>query len=130
VIAATNRPNVLDKAILRFIYTCLCVFVYLCICLCVIDRFVYWIFRSGRFDLHIQIPLPDLAGRECILQIHLRKVKLSPSLDVIGLSERIAKETDSWTGADLASLVNEVVKSCLVLSCFALLCFALSLGRF
>lgn len=75
VIAATNRPDVLDPALLR----------------------------PGRFDRQVVVPLPDILGREQILNVHLRKVAASddvkPSL--------IARGTPGFSGADLANLVNE-----------------------
>ena len=74
-IAATNRPDVLDPALLR----------------------------PGRFDREIVIDLPDLKGREEILRVHSRKVRLSPSVDM----RRIARGTPSFSGAELAALVNE-----------------------
>lgn len=75
VMAATNRPDVLDPALLR----------------------------PGRFDRQVAIELPDVKEREAILNIHLRKVKAEPNLDV----NRIAKATPGCSGADLANLVNE-----------------------
>ncbi len=75
LLAATNRPDVLDPALLR----------------------------PGRFDRQIVINLPDLKGREQILRIHGRKVKLSPRVDL----ERVARATPGFSGADLEALVNE-----------------------
>jgi len=75
VIAATNRPDVLDPALLR----------------------------PGRFDRQVVVPLPDLRGREQILNVHMRKVPLSA--DVV--SRDIARGTPGFSGADLANLVNE-----------------------
>ena len=75
LIAATNRPDVLDPALLR----------------------------PGRFDRHIVIDRPDINGREAILKVHVRKVKLSK--DVI--LKRLASQTPGFSGADLANLVNE-----------------------
>jgi cell division protease FtsH len=75
LLAATNRPDVLDPALLR----------------------------PGRFDRQIVINLPDLKGREHILRIHSRKVKLSPRVDLA----RIARATPGFSGADLEALVNE-----------------------
>jgi cell division protease FtsH len=75
LLAASNRPEVLDPALLR----------------------------AGRFDRRITIDMPDLRGRAKILQVHLRKVKASPALDV----DRIAARTPGFSGADLATLVNE-----------------------
>jgi cell division protease FtsH len=75
IIAATNRPDVLDPALLR----------------------------PGRFDRQIVVPRPDIAGREKILQVHMKKVPLAP--DVI--AKVIARGTPGFSGADLANLVNE-----------------------
>src|SRR5574344_1702694 len=77
LIAATNRPDVLDKALLR----------------------------PGRFDRQIMVGLPDLRGREAILNVHLkkRKVPLAKDVDV----RAIAKGTPGLAGADLENLINE-----------------------
>jgi cell division protease FtsH len=75
LIAATNRPDVLDPALLR----------------------------PGRFDRQVVVPNPDVLGREQILQVHLRKVKLGPDVD----AKIIARGTPGFSGADLANLVNE-----------------------
>ena len=75
LIAATNRPDVLDPALLR----------------------------PGRFDRQIVIDMPDLAGREAILRVHARKVKLSPGVDL----SVVARATPGFSGADLEALVNE-----------------------
>ncbi|MCF0221663.1 MAG: ATP-dependent zinc metalloprotease FtsH, partial [Fibrobacter sp.] len=77
LIAATNRPDVLDKALLR----------------------------PGRFDRQIVVGLPDLKGREEILRVHLRKrkVPLADDVDV----KAVAKGTPGLAGADLENLVNE-----------------------
>ena len=75
IIAATNRPDVLDPALLR----------------------------PGRFDRQIVVPNPDVAGREKILRVHMRKVPLAPDVD----SKVIARGTPGFSGADLANLVNE-----------------------
>ena len=75
LIAATNRPDVLDPALLR----------------------------PGRFDRHVVVPNPDLAGREKIIRVHLRKVPLAPDVD----PRVIARGTPGFSGADLANLVNE-----------------------
>jgi cell division protease FtsH len=75
VVAATNRPDVLDKALLR----------------------------PGRFDRQIVIPLPDIKGREEILNLHAQKVNIAPDVD-LGI---IAKSTPGFSGADLANIVNE-----------------------
>ena len=75
VIAATNRPDVLDPALLR----------------------------PGRFDRQVTVPLPDIRGREQILQVHMRKKKLANEVSL----EVIAKRTPGFSGADLANLLNE-----------------------
>lgn len=75
VIAATNRPDVLDAALLR----------------------------PGRFDRQVVVPLPDIRGREQILQVHMRKVPCSPDVD----ANVLARGTPGMSGADLANLVNE-----------------------
>ena len=75
VIAATNRPDILDPALMR----------------------------PGRFDRHITVERPDAAGRERILRIHASKKPLTKDVDL----ERIASRTPGFTGADLASVVNE-----------------------
>jgi cell division protease FtsH len=75
IVAATNRPDVLDPALLR----------------------------PGRFDRQIVIDLPTLEGRERILALHARKLKLAPEVDL----RRIARGTPGFSGADLANLLNE-----------------------
>ena len=75
LIAATNRPDVLDPALLR----------------------------PGRFDRQITVPNPDVAGREKILRVHMRKVPVAPNVD----PKVIARGTPGFSGADLANLVNE-----------------------
>ena len=75
IIAATNRPEILDPALLR----------------------------PGRFDRHIVVDRPDLKGREAILRIHTREVKLAPDVDL----KVIAARTPGMVGADLANIVNE-----------------------
>jgi len=75
LIAATNRPDVLDPALLR----------------------------PGRFDRRIVVDLPDVKGREAILRVHARKVKLSPEVDL----KVIARGTPYFSGADLENLLNE-----------------------
>ena len=75
VIAATNRPDVLDPALMR----------------------------PGRFDRQVVVPLPDIRGREQILNVHMRKVPLSPDVK----ADIIARGTPGMSGADLANLVNE-----------------------
>lgn len=75
IIAATNRPDVLDPALLR----------------------------PGRFDRQIAIDLPTIDGREAILKMHVRKLKLAKGVDL----RRIARGTPGFSGADLANLLNE-----------------------
>jgi cell division protease FtsH len=75
ILAATNRPETLDKALLR----------------------------PGRFDRRIPVELPDLAGREAILKVHAKKVKLGPDIDL----NAIARATSGASGADLANIINE-----------------------
>jgi cell division protease FtsH len=75
LIAATNRPDVLDPALLR----------------------------PGRFDRQVVVPNPDVAGREKILRVHMRKVPLASDVD----PKVIARGTPGFSGADLANLVNE-----------------------
>ena len=75
IMAATNRPEVLDPALLR----------------------------PGRFDRQVLVDKPDVKGREAILRIHVRQVKLAEDLDL----KVIAARTAGFAGADLANLVNE-----------------------
>ncbi|MGH1398062.1 MAG: ATP-dependent zinc metalloprotease FtsH [Alphaproteobacteria bacterium] len=75
ILAATNRPDVLDPALLR----------------------------PGRFDRQIQVPLPDVGGREKILEVHMKKVPLANNVD----SSVLAKGTPGFSGAELANVVNE-----------------------
>jgi cell division protease FtsH len=81
VIAATNRRSVLDPAILR----------------------------PGRFDRHVVLSYPDQKGREAILQVHARKVKLEGGDDRSSLLSQLADEafTGNFSGADLRNVVNE-----------------------
>ncbi|MBL6811316.1 MAG: ATP-dependent zinc metalloprotease FtsH [SAR86 cluster bacterium] len=75
IIAATNRPDVLDPALLR----------------------------PGRFDRQVVVPLPDIKGREQILNVHVRKVPIDKDVE----TSFIARGTPGFSGADLANLVNE-----------------------
>ena len=75
IMAATNRPEILDAALLR----------------------------PGRFDRQVLVDRPDVKGREKILQLHAKKVKLSPTVE-LGV---IAAKTPGFVGADLANIVNE-----------------------
>ncbi|MDO9194753.1 MAG: ATP-dependent zinc metalloprotease FtsH [Undibacterium sp.] len=75
VVAATNRADVLDKALLR----------------------------PGRFDRQVTVSLPDIRGREQILNVHMRKVPIAPDVR----ADIIARGTPGFSGADLANLVNE-----------------------
>jgi len=75
IIAATNRPDVLDPALLR----------------------------PGRFDRQVTVSLPDVKGREEILGVHAKKIKLAPGTDL----QVIARGTPGFSGAELANLINE-----------------------
>jgi cell division protease FtsH len=75
VIASTNRPDILDKALTR----------------------------PGRFDREIAVNLADVRGREAIINVHARKLKLEPELDL----QWIARGTPGFSGAELANLMNE-----------------------
>jgi cell division protease FtsH len=75
VIASTNRPDILDKALTR----------------------------SGRFDREVAVNLSDASGREAILKVHARTLKLEPGLDL----QWIARGTPGFSGAELANLLNE-----------------------
>ena len=75
IIAATNRPDVLDPALLR----------------------------PGRFDRQVTVNLPDVRGREAILKVHAKNVKLAPNVDL----SIIARGTPGYSGAELANLLNE-----------------------
>jgi cell division protease FtsH len=75
IMAATNRPEILDPALLR----------------------------PGRFDRHVALDRPDLNGREKILKVHAKQIKLAPQVDL----RAIAAKVPGFVGADLANLVNE-----------------------
>jgi len=75
ILAATNRPDVLDKALLR----------------------------PGRFDSQIVLDLPDIKGRKQILRVHIKNIKTDDTVNL----EAIARSTPGFSGADLASLINE-----------------------
>ena len=75
VMAATNRPETLDPALLR----------------------------PGRFDRHVLVDRPDVAGREEILEVHLQNIRMGEDVDV----KRVAAITSGFVGADLANFVNE-----------------------
>ena len=75
ILAATNRPETLDPALLR----------------------------PGRFDRRIPVELPDLNGREAILKVHARDVKMDPAVDF----NAVARATSGASGADLANIINE-----------------------
>ncbi|HSD27875.1 MAG TPA: ATP-dependent zinc metalloprotease FtsH [Vicinamibacteria bacterium] len=79
IMAATNRPEVLDQALLR----------------------------AGRFDRQVVVDRPDLRGREAILKVHVRKVKLAGDADL----HVVAQRTPGMVGADLAKVVNEAALS-------------------
>ena len=75
VMAATNRPETLDPALLR----------------------------PGRFDRQIVVDRPDVRGRQAVLEVHAKKVKIAPEVDL----KSIAARTPGFTGADLSNLINE-----------------------
>jgi len=75
IIAATNRPDVLDPALLR----------------------------PGRFDRQVVVGLPDIIGREKILKVHAKKIKMAPDVNL----RTVARGTPGFSGADLANIVNE-----------------------
>ncbi|MFA5851840.1 MAG: ATP-dependent zinc metalloprotease FtsH [Spirochaetales bacterium] len=75
ILAATNRPDVLDPALLR----------------------------PGRFDRQVLVDRPDMPGREAILRIHAKGIKLDDSVDL----SKVARSTPGFVGADLANIVNE-----------------------
>jgi cell division protease FtsH len=75
LIAATNRPDVIDPALLR----------------------------PGRFDRQIMVPVPDQKGREAILKVHAKTVKMAPDADL----SVVARRTPGFAGADLANVINE-----------------------
>ncbi len=75
VIAATNRPDVLDRALLR----------------------------PGRFDRQINVPNPDISGREQIIAVHIKKILTDSDVNI----RTLAKGTPGFAGADLANLINE-----------------------
>jgi cell division protease FtsH len=75
ILAATNRPDVLDPALLR----------------------------PGRFDRQVVVSLPDIIGREKILKVHAKKIKMAPDIKL----RTVARGTPGFSGADLANLINE-----------------------
>src|SRR5690606_25521227 len=75
IMAATNRPEILDPALLR----------------------------PGRFDRQVLVDRPDMKGREAILRVHAKGIKLSSDVDLT----EVAKRTPGFVGADLANLLNE-----------------------
>jgi AFG3 family protein len=75
ILAATNRPDVLDSALLR----------------------------PGRFDRQISIDKPDIVGREAIFKVHLKPIKMDPTVDV----KKIAAQTPGFAGAEIANVCNE-----------------------
>jgi cell division protease FtsH len=77
LVSATNRPDVLDPALLR----------------------------PGRFDRQVVVPLPDIRGREMILEVHTRKTPVGDDVDFAIL----ARGTPGFSGADIENLVNEAV---------------------
>ncbi|XP_076863513.1 mitochondrial inner membrane m-AAA protease component AFG3L1 [Brachyhypopomus gauderio] len=79
VLAGTNRPDILDPALMR----------------------------PGRFDRQIYIGPPDIKGRASIFKVHLRPLKLDPTLDQDALARKMAASTPGFTGADIANVCNE-----------------------
>jgi AFG3 family protein len=75
ILAATNRPDVLDSALLR----------------------------PGRFDRQISIDKPDVVGREAIFKVHLKPIKLDPTVDV----KKLSAQTPGFAGAEIANVCNE-----------------------
>ncbi|MHB8109673.1 MAG: ATP-dependent zinc metalloprotease FtsH [Syntrophorhabdaceae bacterium] len=75
IVGATNRPEILDPALLR----------------------------PGRFDRHVLVDRPDIKGREAILKVHIKEVKLNGNVDLAVIAAR----TPGFVGADLASIINE-----------------------
>ena len=75
IMAATNRPELLDPALLR----------------------------AGRFDRQVLVDRPDMVGREAILMVHARRIRLAPDVDL----SIVARRTPGFVGADLANLLNE-----------------------
>ena len=75
LIGSTNRPDVLDPALMR----------------------------PGRFDRHVNVPIPDIKGRQEILKVHAKKVKMEDAVDLSVL----ARQTPGFVGADLANMINE-----------------------
>ncbi|MBP1748904.1 MAG: FtsH-2 peptidase [Deltaproteobacteria bacterium] len=75
IVAATNRPEILDPALLR----------------------------AGRFDRHVLVDRPDINGREAILKVHVKEVKLAGNVDLAVIAAR----TPGFVGADLANIINE-----------------------
>ncbi|MBR5651723.1 MAG: AAA family ATPase, partial [Bacteroidales bacterium] len=80
ILAATNRADILDRALLR----------------------------AGRFDRQIAVELPDLKGREEIFEVHMRGLKLDPTVD----RSFLAKQTPGFSGADIANVCNEAALIC------------------
>ncbi|KAG2205190.1 hypothetical protein INT46_009907 [Mucor plumbeus] len=79
VLAGTNRPDVLDSALLR----------------------------PGRFDRHVVIDKPDILGRAEIFKVHLKPIKISTSLDIPALAKKLASYTPGFAGADIHNVCNE-----------------------
>jgi AAA family ATPase len=81
VVAATNRPDLMDRALLR----------------------------PGRLDRVVYVPLPDLATRRQVLDVHTRNMPLNPDLDI----ERLALDTEGYSGAEIAAVCNEAALAAL-----------------
>ncbi|KAG8872418.1 AAA ATPase afg3 [Tulasnella sp. 332] len=79
VLAGTNRPDVLDNALLR----------------------------PGRFDRHVQVDRPDISGRRGIFKVHLAPLRLSVDISLERMSEKLAVLTPGFSGADIANVCNE-----------------------
>lgn len=79
IMAATNRKEILDDALLR----------------------------PGRFDRIIEIDLPDLEGRKEIFKVHLEPIKINPENTLEEVAERLSTLTPGFSGADIANLCNE-----------------------
>uniref|UniRef100_A0A667XYI5 AAA+ ATPase domain-containing protein n=1 Tax=Myripristis murdjan TaxID=586833 RepID=A0A667XYI5_9TELE len=79
VLAGTNRPDILDPALMR----------------------------PGRFDRHIYLGPPDIKGRASIFKVHLKPLKLDPTIDAEALARKLAALSPGFTGADIANVCNE-----------------------
>ena len=89
IIGATNRPDIIDAALLRPVWTC------------VVEGIA-----QGRLDQLIYIPMPDLESRKAILRANLRKSPVSPAVNL----DYIAERTDKFSGADLTEICQRAIK--------------------